>query len=151
MYDKTIEGMNEGLTPDELVVYVKLPNYMAGEPCLQEFYGTVDWAVRSIFTGLAGWFDGKPTNLFPLPPREYAEKFVGLVGGLDVLKQRIRVAYDKGEFQWVLQLVDIVEVLEQSSEVDELKWKALKELGECQLNATSRNYFLTASQKTLEK
>jgi len=151
VYDKTVEGMNEGLTPDELVGYVKLPSHMAEEPCLQEFYGTVHWAVRSIFTGLAGWLDGNPSNPFPLPPREYAEKFVSLVGGVDVLRERIRVAYDRGEFQWVLHLVDIMEILEQSSEVDELKWKALKELGERQLNATSRNYFLTASQKTREK
>ena len=124
---------------------------VADEPCLQEFYGTVDWAVRSIFTGLAGWFDGNPTNLFPLPPREYAEKFVSLVGGITVLKQKIHESYDRGEFQWVLHLVDIVQALEQSSDIDELKWKALEELGERQLNATSRNYFLTASQKTREK
>lgn len=151
VYDKTIEGMNEGLTPDELVEYVKLPSHMAEEPCLQEFYGTVDWAVRSIFTGLAGWFDGNPTNLFPLPPRDYAEKVVSLAGGIDVLMQRIHEAFDRGEFQWVLHLVDIAENLEQKLEITELKWKTLKELGERQLNATSRNYFLTASQKTREK
>ena len=46
---------------------------------------------------------------------------------------------------------DILQALEQSPEIDELKWKALNELGELQLNATSRNYFLTASQKTREK
>ncbi len=151
VYDETIRGMNEGLTPDELVEFVKLPKHLAEEPSLQEFYGTVDWAVRSIFTGLAGWFDGNPTNLFPLSPSGYSEKFVNLVGGTEVLKQKILEAYEKGEFQWVLHLVDIVEVLEQSSEMDELKWKTLKELGECQINATSRNYFLTASQKTREK
>jgi alkyl sulfatase BDS1-like metallo-beta-lactamase superfamily hydrolase len=151
VYDKTIEGMNEGLTPNELVGYVKLPKHMVEEPCLQEFYGTVDWAVRSIFTGLAGWFDGNPTNLFPLPPSDYAEKLVSMVGGVDVFIQKIHEAYDHGEFQWVLHMVDILQALEQSPEIDELKWKALNELGELQLNATSRNYFLTASQKTREK
>jgi alkyl sulfatase BDS1-like metallo-beta-lactamase superfamily hydrolase len=151
VYDKTHEGMNEGLTPDELVEYVKLPRHMAEEPCLQEFYGTVDWAVRSIFTGFAGWFDGNPTNLFPLPPSEYAEKFIEVAGGVKVLKQKIKEAFDKGEYQWVLHLVDIGEAFDPSFEVGELKWRTLEELGERQLNATSRNYFLTSSQKTREK
>jgi len=151
VYDKTVEGMNEGLTPDELVEFVKLPSHMAKEPCLKEFYGTVDWAVRSIFAGLAGWFDGNPTNLFPLSPSEYAEKFIDIAGGVEVLKQRIKEASDKGEYQWVLHMVDIGEAFDSSFEVGELKWRALEELGESQLNATSRNYFLTASQKTREK
>ena len=147
VYDKTVEGMNGGLTPDELVGYVKLPTHLAEEPSLQEYYGTVDWTVRSIFAGLAGWFDGNPTSLFPLPPSEYAEKIASLVGGVDVLRQKLRESFDRGEFQWVLHLADILLALERSSEVEGLKGEAMRELGERQINATARNYLLTASRK----
>ena len=67
---KTAEGMNQGLTPDELVSYVKLPDNLAGKFYLQEFLGTVVWSVRAYFAGNLGWFDGNPTSLFPLAPHE---------------------------------------------------------------------------------
>ena len=51
VFDKTIEGMNKGMTPDQLVEYVKLPEHLASQPYLIEYYGRVDWAVRSIFNG----------------------------------------------------------------------------------------------------
>ena len=35
-----------------------------------EFYGTVEWSVRSIFTGYLGWFDGDAARLSPASPRK---------------------------------------------------------------------------------
>jgi len=49
VFDKTIEGMNKGMTPDELVDYVKLPAQIAEKDYLREYYGNVQWAVRQIF------------------------------------------------------------------------------------------------------
>src|SRR4029079_13091491 len=51
---------------DELVERVRLPAELAASPYLQEFYGTVWWSARAIYTAYAGWFDGNATNLFPL-------------------------------------------------------------------------------------
>ena len=62
VFDKTIEGMNQGLTPDELVAYVKLPARLAEKDYLREYYGNVEWAVRAIFEGYLGWFDGNPVQ-----------------------------------------------------------------------------------------
>lgn len=69
---KTAEGMNAGLTPDELVGYVTLPEDLRAKPHLQEFDGTTAWAVRAYFAGTLGWFDGDAATLFPLPPEEEA-------------------------------------------------------------------------------
>ena len=41
----------------------------------------------------------------------------------------------------------ILQSLERSSEVEGLKGEAMRELGERQINATARNYLLTASRK----
>ena len=57
VHDKTVKGMNKGLTPDELVAYVKMPEHLAERPYLGEFYGSVAWAVRSTYSGYLGWFD----------------------------------------------------------------------------------------------
>ena len=76
IHDKTVEGINKGLTPDELVEYVQLPERLASKDYLQPFYGHPDWGVRTVFNGYLGWFDGNATNLFRLPPKAEAERMV---------------------------------------------------------------------------
>jgi alkyl sulfatase BDS1-like metallo-beta-lactamase superfamily hydrolase len=42
VHDKTVEGMNKGMTPDQLVEYVKLPAELANKDYLREYYGNVE-------------------------------------------------------------------------------------------------------------
>ena len=46
VFEKTIEGMNKGLTPDQLVDYVQLPDRFKDKDYLQPYYGNPEWAVR---------------------------------------------------------------------------------------------------------
>jgi alkyl sulfatase BDS1-like metallo-beta-lactamase superfamily hydrolase len=54
IFDQTIAGMNKGLGPDELVELVELPEQFAELDYLKEYYGNIEWSVRSIFTGYLG-------------------------------------------------------------------------------------------------
>ncbi|MBW1817075.1 MAG: SCP2 sterol-binding domain-containing protein [Deltaproteobacteria bacterium] len=81
VHDQTIRWMNKGLTPDEIVERVKLPDHLARQPYLYEYYGTVPWSVRGIFAVYLGWFGGNATDLFPLAPKELAQRFARLAGG----------------------------------------------------------------------
>ena len=92
VHDKTREGMDKGLTPNELVDYVKLPPHLAKRSYLTEFYGRVDTAVRAVFTGTLGWFDGNPTNLSNLSPSEEATRIAKLAGGEDGLLKQLNQA-----------------------------------------------------------
>ncbi|NQT85582.1 alkyl/aryl-sulfatase, partial [bacterium] len=148
VFDKTIEGMDKGLTPDELVGYVKLPARYDGNDALREYYGNVEWAVRSIFAGHLGWFDGNPTNLFPLSPREEAERVAKLAGGADVLLDRARRALVAGDSQWAAQLCDHLIALDpRAPEPKRIKADALTALAENLLTATGRNYYLTVARE----
>ena len=146
VFDKTIEGMNKGLTPDELVDYVELPEELASKPYLQEFYGNVEWGIRSIFNGYLGWFDGNPTTLFSLPLKEEAEHIAALAGGRDALLAEARNALENGEFQWATQLADHLIALDPASlEAKLLKADALTGIADDLLTATGRNYLLTVA------
>src|SRR5699024_12451460 len=81
IHDAVVRGMNEGKTPDDLVEEVKLPNVLAQYDELMELYGDIAQAVRAIFDGYLGWFDGNATNLNRLPKKDHAEKYVELAGG----------------------------------------------------------------------
>jgi uncharacterized sulfatase len=148
VFDKTIEGMNQGMTPDELVDYVKLPPELAEKDYLREYYGNVEWAVRAIFNGYLGWYDGNPSNLFPLSPIEEAQRIVQLAGGTDVLLDEARTALRDGDAQWAAQLSDYLLALQpEAIEPKLLKADALESLAEALLTATGRNYYLTVAQQ----
>lgn len=145
--DQTLDGIRQGRTPDELVRQVKLPPELAGSPYLQEYYGSVAWTVRGIYADYVGWFDGNATNIFPLPPADRAAKMIALAGGRDSLLARARQAAEGGEFQWAAELTDhVLAVDPANAAARQLKAAALTELGERQVNATARNYYLTAAQ-----
>jgi len=148
VFDKTIEGMNKGLTPDELVEYVKLPKRLADKDHLREYYGNMQWGIRSIFTGHLGWFDGNASNLFPLSPAEEARRIAKLAGGADVLLKRAREALADGDAQWAAQLCDHLLALNpKAAEPKRIKADALTALAEKLLTATGRNYYLTVAQE----
>lgn len=148
VHDKTAEGMNKGMTADQLVKYVKLPDRLAKKEYLREFYGNVEWGVRHVFSFYVGWFDGNPTNLGRLSPKEEATRMVKLAGGKDRLLQRAREAFKKGDAQWTAQLTDYLLALDPNSKTAKsLKADALTVLGERCLTATGRNYYLTVAQE----
>lgn len=152
VFDKTIEGINKGMTPDQLVAYVKLPEHLASKPNLIEYYGRIDWSVRSIFNGYLGWFDGNPVNLNRLIPRTEAEKMAQMAGGEDKLRANALEAFEEGDLQWSAQLCDYLLALNDSDrKIIELKADALMEIAQTMVTATGRNYMNSYAIQLSEK
>jgi len=148
--DQTIQGIRQGERPDELVQHVKLSPALAENPYLQEFYGGVEWMVRGIYADRVGWFDGNATNLFPLAEKDRAAKLVALIGGPDQVLVRGREALAGGQFAWAAQLADYVLATDGANAgAKRIKAQALIELGERQINAIARNYYLSSAQYLL--
>ena len=148
--DQTLEGMKKGERPDELVQHVTLPPALAASPYLQEFYGTVAWSVRAIYADYAGWFDGNPAKLFPLPEKDRAARVIELTGGREQVLPRASRALATKDFQWAAEPTDYVLAIDDGNvEARRLKAAALGELGERQISAIARNYYLSAAQYLL--
>ena len=70
-----------------------------------------------------------------------------MAGGADSMLERAREALEAGEFQWAAELTDYVLAVDAANgTAKQLKAPALTELGERQVNATARNYYLTSAQ-----
>ncbi len=153
VYEQTIAGINKGLTPDQIVETVKLPDALASKSNLREYYGAIAWSVRSIFTGYLGWFDGNPTNLFPLTNKQEAERVAKLSGGVEQLLKQLNLAIHEGDHQWACQLADYLIALdgENEQEAKRFKAKALRALAEQQINAPARNYYLSSARELEQK
>lgn len=145
---ETAEGMNAGLAPDELVDRVKLPEALRHKPYLQEYYGTVEWAVRAYFAGTLGWFDGDPATLFPLAPRARADRLAALAGGIEKLVVAASAAFDAGDLQWALELAtEVLRLAPGNAEAKKLRIEAMRALAGRQVNACARNYYLLKAKQ----
>ena len=142
--EQTRNGMDAGLTIDQLAHSVKLPAELAEKPHLREYYGRVDWSVRAYFVGTLGWFDGNPTSLGTLAPKEEARRFVELAGGIHAVFEATEKASAAGDYQWALQLVDRLISLDKDAEATsrarQLKADILKLYAEGQINCCARHY-----------
>ena len=146
-----MSDIRKGKTPDELAREVKLPPDLAKHPYLQEWYGAVAWSVRGIYAQQVGWFDGNPTNIYPLSPAERAKKLLAMSGGKEAFLKAAANSLKDGDFQWSAELVDYVLAVDsKNTEARNIKAQALTELGERQQNATARNYYLTTAQYLLK-
>jgi alkyl sulfatase BDS1-like metallo-beta-lactamase superfamily hydrolase len=152
VHDQTIQGINKGFTPDELVELVKLPKHLSESPYLQEYYGTVEWSVRSIFDGYLGWFSGNSTDLFRLPIKERAKRFEKLAGGKQQLLNQAKEAVKAEDYKWALELTDQLLVLDpDADDIKELRVTSLNALGRKQISANARHYYMTQALELQEK
>lgn len=145
---ETLKGMNQGLTPEELAEEIRLPENLAKLPYLQEYYGTVEWSVRAIFTGYLGWFDGNPTHLGRISKNERAKKTITLMGGGDKVKKAAEEALKQEDMQWAVELCDLL--IDSGSCVPEarlLKAEGLTYLGRMQTSANARHYYLACARQ----
>ena len=150
--NETRNGMDAGLTIDDLAHSVKLPENLANKPHLREYYGRVDFAVRAYFVGTMGWFDGNPTSLSSLSPRDEAERFIKLAGGPDKVKNEVDTARSTGDYQWALQLIDrLICSTEDTNDLDKLKAKILRQHAVSQINCPTRHYYIQCAKELENK
>lgn len=147
---ETLKGMNQGLSMDEVAEAVKLPEKWAALPYLGEFYGTVAWSVRGIYTGYAGWFDGNPTHLNPLPPQARAQKTIALMGGPESVLSAVQQALDSQDYQWGIELADLLMTADNTNhQAKHCKVRGLLALSQMETSANGRHYYLTCAKELL--
>ena len=144
----TRDGMDAGMTIDELAHAVQLPPELADKPYLREYYGRIDFSVRAYFVGTMGWFDGNPTTLGPLAPKDEAARFIRLAGGAEAVRKEIAEARAQGEHQWALQLVDrLIYADEQATEARLEKAAILRDHAVSQINCPTRHYYIQCAKE----
>ena len=148
---QTLEGMNQGKTVDELAASITLPEHLKQLPYLGEHYGTVARSVRGIFAGYAGWFDGNPTHLNPLPPQEEADKLLAMIGGVANVFTAIQQAIAAQQYQWAMQLCDILLHSQQEiQQTSRYKAQCCLALAEQETSSNGRHYYQTCAQELLQ-
>lgn len=146
-HDQTVRLINRGCTPDEIAARLVLPEHLSSiDPYGRQFYGTVKHVCRNIYNGYLGWFDGDPAHLDPLPPVERARAYVDLAGGKEAYLGKLRQAALEANWRWLAEAANwLMQAEPDLIEARTLKAQALRQLGFATINASWRNWYLTAA------
>ncbi|MBN1614005.1 MAG: MBL fold metallo-hydrolase [Deltaproteobacteria bacterium] len=151
IHDQTLHLMNQGYTMNECAEMVQLPESLAKEWYNRDFYGTVNFNVKAVYQRYLGWFDANPANLHPLPPVEASKRYVEFMGGADAVMAKARDYLRKGEYRWVVQVMNHVVFADPANkQARELQADALEQLGYASESPVWRNFYLAGAMELRE-
>jgi uncharacterized sulfatase len=108
----------------------------------------VAYAVRAYAVGTMGWFDGNPTSLSPLSPKDEAERMIRLAGGAGAVWQEIESARTAGDYQWALQLLDrLIHADGDPDRARAAKAAVLRDHAVSQINCPTRHYYIQSARE----
>ena len=102
--EQTIAGLNAGLTHDEIVDRVTIPEALAAEPSLQPLYDRPEFIARNVIREYGGWWNGRAADLLPAPADARAREVAALAGGVSALVARARTLADPASPEHDLRL-----------------------------------------------
>lgn len=144
--DQALSMLNNGKVSAEIAHEITLPAALEQNWYTRQYYGTVAHDAKAVYQRFMGWYDANPVHLHELPPEDFAKKMVDYLGDANAVLQRAKKDFDRGEYQWVAQITNILVFADpQNTAVRQLCADALEQLGyQCE-SGTWRNCYLTAA------
>lgn len=150
MHDQTMRLANQGYGPDEVAAELRLPDEF-DQSHVRGYYGAVSHNCRAVYNRYLGWYDGNPANLDPLPPAQASANYVRFMGGADAVLAKARSSFERGEYRWVVQVVNHVVFADPANQpARELQADALEQLGYQSESAAWRNAYLMGAMELRE-
>lgn len=119
--DQTLRLANLGHSPDVIAEMIRFPEAIRRHWAMRDYYGTLYHNVKATYSLYLGWYDGNPANLHTLPRSEASVKYLRYMGGADAVVARAREEYDRGEYRWVAEIMNLL----LAAEPDNAQAKAL--------------------------
>jgi alkyl sulfatase BDS1-like metallo-beta-lactamase superfamily hydrolase len=137
---QTLDLMNRGVTLDEVIHTVRVPDHLTDRPYLQPVYDHPQFLVRNIWRRFGGWWDGEPDTLLPAPRSEQAREWVALAGGVDRVLERVAELRAAGEPALACHLVEFAVLADPgSTAVHEARRAVYAERAGEQVSSMARN------------
>ena len=148
IHDQSLRMMNQGLTPAEISAALTMPPGLERDWSLRGYYGTLSQDAHAVYQRYAGWYDGNPAHLDPMPPVEEARKTIAYMGGADAVIARARDDFKAGNYRWVAQVMDKLVFADPANRAARaLGADAFEQMGYLAEAAPWRNSYLLAAQK----
>jgi alkyl sulfatase BDS1-like metallo-beta-lactamase superfamily hydrolase len=147
LWDQTVRHTNAGASSVDLAHLVRLPEEFDDDFITTQYYGVVEHHARQIRSGLFGFFDGDPVNLFPLPRTERANRLIKAMGGVDAVRAACS-ATKESDPRWALELAGLLAAGGTADESDgRLLAEVLRVIARRTTAANIRNWCLTRARE----
>ncbi|WP_432314450.1 alkyl/aryl-sulfatase [Collinsella aerofaciens] len=144
--DQALSMLNNGKVSTEIAHEIALPQALEKNWYTRQYYGTVAHNAKAVYQRFMGWYDANPVHLHELPPEDFAKKMVDYLGDTDKVLKKAKEDFDKGEYQWVAQITNILVFADpKNTSARLLCADALEQLGYQSESGTWRNCYLTAA------
>lgn len=105
--DQTLALMNRGLSLDQVLHGVELPEKLMQKPWLRPVYDDPRFLIRMVWRRYGGWWDGEFDQLLPAPRAAQAGEWIALAGGIKPVLDRARSLSEQGEHALASHLAEV--------------------------------------------
>jgi alkyl sulfatase BDS1-like metallo-beta-lactamase superfamily hydrolase len=141
--NQTLHYVNQGVTINEIHNVYEVPKSLQQSWAARSYHGDVQNNVRGVVNRFLGHFDGNPTNLIPLSPKDSAPLYVEMMGGSDKIIAKGKALIAQGKYLLATEILNKLVFAEpRNQEARRLLADAFEQLGYQAESTSVRNTFL---------
>jgi alkyl sulfatase BDS1-like metallo-beta-lactamase superfamily hydrolase len=141
--NQALHYANRGVTINEIHNVYEVPKSLQQQWSVRSYHGDVQNNVRGVVNRFLGHFDGNPTNLIPLSPKDSAPLYVEMMGGAANIMAKGRQLMAQGKYLHATEILNKLVFAEPLNvEARQLLADAFEQLGYMAESTSVRNNFL---------
>ena len=145
IWNQSLRAINLGMTPDEMVASIHLPDYLRNNPTLFPAYVDWEYGIRGIYRGMVGWYSEDGSDLHPPAPAELGQSLVEGFGGAEPFIAQAHKAMAAKKYNLAAKLMSLLIAAEpDNQQAKQLKADALRAMAQgTRTGMQTRNFMLT--------
>ncbi len=148
--DHVVACLNRSMILEETINSLKLPDELANSKWLPPVYGHPVFVARGIYKRYAGYYSGRPAELFPPDYAALGREVVGLAGGAGAVVRQAQQLQGKGRTALACQLAEwVVEAEPDNAEAWGVYGLLFKERAENEVNVQARGAWNSAVRRAV--
>ena len=141
--NQTLHYANRGVTINEIHNVYEVPKSLQQQWAARSYHGDVQNNVRGVVNRFLGHFDGNPTNLIPLSPKDSAPLYVEMMGGSAKIVAKGKSLIAQGKYLHATEILNRLVFAEpRNQDARRLLADAFEQLGYRAESTSVRNTFL---------
>ena len=141
--NQSLHHANRGVTINEIHNVYEVPKPLREQWAARSYHGDVQNNVRGVINRFLGHYDGNPTNLIPLSPKDSAPLYVEMMGGSPRILARGEELIAQGKYLHATEILNRLVFAEpQNQAARRLLADAFEQLGYQAESTSVRNTFL---------
>ncbi|MHA1166085.1 MAG: alkyl/aryl-sulfatase, partial [Alphaproteobacteria bacterium] len=137
---------NQGITINQIHNVYQVPKSLQQQWAARSYHGSVAHNSRAVINRYLGYWDGNPTTLIPLSPKDTAPLYAEMMGGSKKILAKGNELYDQGEYKLATEILNKLVYAEPSNRAaKDLLADNFEQIGYQQESPSVRNSLLAAA------